>query len=109
MASRTKESELAFINDFASKYPDVEFVACESDYEKSVRGRDILVTAISGQSPIVKADWIENGMLYLHVGGWEDEYDVALKADKIVCDNWDSVKHRTQTISRLYKEAMCFL
>lgn len=104
VASRTKESEYSFISEFETRYPDVEFVSCESDYEKAVRGRDILVTAISGQSPIVKAEWIDKGMLYLHVGGWEDEYAVALKADKIVCDNWDSVKHRTQTISRLYKE-----
>ena len=44
------------------------------------------------------------GAFYSHVGGWEDEYAVAAKADKIVCDDWDTVKHRTQTLSRMYKD-----
>ena len=43
---------------------------------------------------------------YIHVGGWEDEYGVALKADKIVCDDWNASKHRTQTICRMYKEGL---
>ncbi|WP_255801557.1 hypothetical protein [Acaryochloris sp. 'Moss Beach'] len=37
-------------------------------------------------------------------GGWEDEYEVAKICDKIVCDDWETVKHRTQTLSRMYKE-----
>ncbi len=36
----------------------------------------------------------------------EDEYAVAQKADKIVVDTWDVVKHRTQTISRMYTEGL---
>ena len=27
-------------------------------------------------------------------------------ADKIVCDSWETVKHRTQTVSRCYKEGL---
>ena len=27
-------------------------------------------------------------------------------ADKIVCDDWETVKHRTQTISRCYKDGV---
>ncbi len=103
VSSRTFATEKAFAEALRGKYPDVEFTECNGDYEKAVRGADVLVSAISGQSPIIKSDWIHKGMLYLHVGGWEDEYEVPLKADKIVCDNWDSVKHRTQTLSRLYK------
>jgi ornithine cyclodeaminase/alanine dehydrogenase-like protein (mu-crystallin family) len=43
------------------------------------------------------------GSFYSHIGGWEDEYAVAHQCDKIVCDDWDTVKHRTQTLSRMYK------
>ena len=67
---------------------------------------DIIVTAISGQAPVLKARDVRAGMLYIHVGGWEDEYGVALKADKIVCDDWNASKHRTQTICRMYKEGL---
>lgn len=103
VSSRTQNSESDFIDVLKNNYPYIEFVGCNSDYELAVTNADILVSAISGQCPIIKANWIQKGTLYIHVGGWEDEFAVAHKADKIVCDNWDSVKHRTQTLSRLYK------
>ena len=46
------------------------------------------------------------GAFYSHIGGWEDEYAVAQLCDKIVCDDWDTVTHRTQTLSRMYKEGL---
>ena len=78
-----------------------------SDMATAVRGADTIVTAISGQEPVLKADWLEGGALYCHVGGWEDEYAVAQKADLIVCDNWHALKHRgSPTIARMYKERL---
>lgn len=103
VASRTSVSELRFIEQMKSFYPKVEFVACNSNYEKAALDCDIIVTAISAQLPILQASWIKNGALYCHVAGWEDAYDVPFSMDKIVCDSWESAKHRTQTISRLYK------
>ena len=84
-------------------YPQVEFVACNSSYENAATDSDIIVTAISAQLPLLQAAWIKEGAFYCHVAGWEDAYDVPLSMDKIVCDSWNSAKHRTQTISRLYK------
>lgn len=102
VASRTKETECSFIAEMKKHFQDIAFIGCGNDYESVVRNSEILVSAISGQAPIIKSDWIQKGTFYAHVGGWEDEYAVPLKADKIVCDNWNSVKHRTQTLSRLY-------
>jgi hypothetical protein len=65
---------------------------------------DILVTATSAQAPLLKASWMKPGSFYSHVGGWEDEYAVAKQCDKIVCDDWETIKHRTQTLSRMYKD-----
>lgn len=103
VSSRTSKSELDFINSLKENYPGIDFVNCNSDYELAVTNADILVSAISGQKPIIKADWIQKGTLYIHIGGWEDEFAVVHKSDKIICDNWEAVKHRTQTLSRLYK------
>ncbi len=103
VSSRTAEREQSFIGDIAPLFPETEFVACSGNYKKAVEDADIIVTAISGQEPILKPEWIKKGAFYAHVGGWEDDYAVPLMADRIVCDNWNSVKHRTQTISRLYK------
>lgn len=106
VSSGSSESVRTFVEQMGRFHPDVEFCVCNDDYQFAVEGSDIVVTAISGQEPILKAAWIKSGTFYCHVGGYEDEYAVAQKADKIVCDNWDVVKHRTQTISRMYKAGL---
>ena len=104
VASHTSEEEKAFIAELSSEYPNVKFIQCNSDYRMASRDADVIVTAVSCQETLLKADSIKEGAFYCHVGGLEDEYEVPLMADKIVCDQWEAVKHRTQTISRLYKQ-----
>lgn len=106
VSSRTDVTVKSFIKEEKIIHPEVEFFDCGCDYEKAVRKADIIVTAISGQCDILKAAWIKDGAFYIHVAGWEDEYAVAKKASKIVCDEWENIKHRTQTISRMYKEGI---
>lgn len=85
----------------------VEAIDFGTDMRGAVSSSDIVVTAISGQAPVLKADWIVGGGLYCHVGGWEDEYAVPKKADAIVCDNWEALKHRgSPTIARMYERGM---
>ncbi|MDP6723862.1 MAG: hypothetical protein QF536_01535, partial [Arenicellales bacterium] len=76
----------------------------KTNSQKAIEGADIIVTATSAQAPLLKAEWMKPGTFYSHVGGWEDEYDVARLCEKIVCDDWETVKHRTQTLSRMYKD-----
>ena len=106
VSSLNKEIEQGFIDKFKDIVPDVKFISCDNDSHLCASGADIIVTAISGQSPVLKARDITKGGLYIHVGGWEDEYGVAQKADKIVCDEWEVVKHRSQTLCRMYKEGL---
>lgn len=106
VSSRSAASEDAFITQFKDITKDVTFIACRNNSYRCASEADIIVTAISGQSPVLKAKDITKGGLYIHVGGWEDEYEVALKAKKIVCDDWEASKHRTQTICRMYKEGI---
>lgn len=103
ISSRTVESCEKFIAQMKRFHPELEFICCGNDYRKAIVDADIIVTAISGQDTILKADWIKSGAFYCHVAGLEDEDAVALKASKIVCDDWNIVKHRTQTISRMFK------
>lgn len=106
VSSLNTEIEQGFIDKFKGIVPDVKFVTCNNDSHLCASGADIIVTAISGQSPVLKAADITKGGLYIHVGGWEDEYGVAQKANKIVCDEWEVVKHRSQTLCRMYKEGL---
>lgn len=106
VSSLNTEIEQGFIDKFKDIVPDVKFVTCNNDSHLCASGADIIVTAISGQSPVLKAADITKGGLYIHVGGWEDEYGVAQKANKIVCDEWEVVKHRSQTLCRMYNDGL---
>ena len=104
VAARTAEEEQQFVRELAPLVPDMELVATGTDRARAMQGADILVTATSAQAPLLKASWMKPGSFYSHVGGWEDEYAVARQCHKIVCDDWETVKHRTQTLSRMYKD-----
>ena len=106
VAAKDAWEEENFIRDMQSVLPEMKFVACNTVLKDAIEGSDIIVTATSAQAPLLKADWIKPGAFYSHIGGWEDEYKVVQKASKIVCDDWETVKHRTQTVSRCYKDGI---
>ena len=106
VAAKETWEEEGFIRDLQKLLPDMEFVACNTVLKDAIVDSDIIVTATSAQAPLLKADWIKKGAFYSHIGGWEDEYKVVQLADKIVCDDWETVKHRTQTVSRCYKDGV---
>ncbi len=106
VAAKTMDEELQFAREMSPIVPDVDIVTTDTDLQSAVSGADIIVTATSAQAPLLKADWMKPGSFYSHVGGWEDEYEVAQNCDKIVCDDWETVKHRTQTLSRMYRDGL---
>ena len=106
VAAKEAWEEDGFIRDLQKILPDMEFVPCNTVLKDAIVDSDIIVTATSAQAPLLKADWIKKGAFYSHIGGWEDEYKVVQMADKIVCDDWETVKHRTQTVSRCYKDGV---
>ena len=106
IASRTESREIEFIEEMKRFCTDVDFEACKCDYKKAALDADVIVTAISGQEMILQSEWIKEGCFYCHVAGLEDSYSVAQRADKIVCDSWETVKHREQTISQMYKKGL---
>lgn len=98
--------EREFIDQLSPIVPDMAFVAAGGNAKSAMEDADILVTATSAQAPLLKAEWVKPGAFYSHIGGWEDEYAVVTQSDKIVCDDWKTVMHRTQTLSRMYKEGL---
>lgn len=106
VSSRTDQRIAGFIEDLSAEYDNVEFVHCGNDYRAAAVDADIIVTAISSQEQVLKAAWIKTGALYIHVAGLEDEFAVAQKAQKIICDSWDCVKHRSQTITQMYRAGL---
>ena len=104
IAAKDSAEETQFLKEMEPILPDLKFVATNTDLASATKEADIIVTATSAQAPLLKAVNMKPGAFYSHVGGWEDEYAVAKQCDKIVCDDWETVKHRTQTLSRMYKD-----
>lgn len=104
IAAKYEEEEQQFISEMSPIFPDIRFSKVHTLAEIAMSGAEILVTATSAQAPLLKAAWMKPGAFYSHIGGWEDEYDVAKQCDKIICDDWETVKHRTQTLSRMYQD-----
>jgi ornithine cyclodeaminase/alanine dehydrogenase-like protein (mu-crystallin family) len=104
VSAKTSEDEDQFISDLSPLLPEMSFFPTRGDGRSAMENADILVTATSAQAPLLKAAWMKVGSFYSHIGGFEDEYLVAKQCDKIVCDDWETVKHRTQTLSRMYAE-----
>ncbi len=104
VASLAAAEEEQFIHEMSPILSDMKLTGTSGNLEAAADDADILVTATSAQAPLLKASWVKPGAFYSHIGGWEDEYAVALISDKIVCDDWETVKHRTQTLSRMYQD-----
>ena len=104
VASKFEHEERQFVDEMEPLFPDLRFSRAGTDLQRAMDGADILVTATSAQAPLLKAAWMKPGAFYSHIGGWEDDYEVARQCQKIVCDDWETVKHRTQTLSRMYKD-----
>ncbi|NLX85648.1 MAG: ornithine cyclodeaminase [Clostridiales bacterium] len=76
-----------------------------SSAQEAVEGADVIVTATTAKEPVVKAEWIGEGCFYSHIGGNEAEFEVIEKADKIVVDDWNQIKHRgTQTPAIMFEK-----
>ncbi len=104
VSAKYDHEERQFADEMGRLFSDIRFSLAGTRAQDAMEGADILVTATSAQAPLLKAPWMKPGAFYSHIGGWEDEYEVARQCDKIVCDDWETVKHRTQTLSRMYKD-----
>lgn len=78
-----------------------------TDAKECARSCDIVVTVTGTASPIVDADWMSNGCLYINVGAYECTYETVKKADRRFVDNWTAVRHRNASaIAKMANEGL---
>jgi ornithine cyclodeaminase/alanine dehydrogenase len=87
------EATLRF-RDYCQREHGIALLACDSA-EDAVAGADIVITATTSTSPIVRRDWIERGVTAISIGSQGQEFDdeAVLGADKLVCDSWEQCTH----------------
>ena len=75
---------------------------------EAVEEADIIVTMTLADEPIVKNDWVKRGSLFIHLGSYtEEEYNVVFNSDKIVVDDWKTVKYRkTPILAKMFDKGL---
>ena len=100
------ENAKRFAESVNSQYPDVEAIAT-SDIESAARQSDIIDCVTLASEPFIKGKWLKNGSLIMNMADFEVDYDCVKRADKIVCDFWESVKHRMiSTVALMWKDGL---
>ncbi|MEA4934587.1 MAG: hypothetical protein VB071_13545 [Lawsonibacter sp.] len=95
-----------FAQEAQLKYPDVEVIPVENP-EQAVRESDIIVCVTLANEPIIHSEWLKKGCLLMNMADFEVTYNCVKKADKIVVDNWETIKHRmVSTVAMMWKDGM---
>lgn len=88
------------------KYPDVEAISTK-DIESAVRESDIIDCVTLASEPFIKGAWLKKGCLVMNMADFEVDYDCVKRADKIVCDFWESIKHRMiSTVALMWRDGL---
>ena len=100
------ESSQRFAEEAMAKYPGVEVIPV-ADPEAAVRESDITVTVTLANEPLVHSEWLKKGTLLMNLADYEVSYNCVRKADKIVVDNWETIKHRlVSTVALMAHEGL---
>jgi len=100
------ESSERFAEEARAKYPGLEVIPVENP-EVAVRESDITVTVTLANDPIVHSEWLKKGTLLMNMADYEVSYNCVRKADKIVVDNWETIKHRlVSTVALMAHEGL---
>lgn len=98
------ESAQKFAEEAMSKYAGLKVIPVETA-EQAARESDIIVCVTLANEPIIHSGWLKKGCLLMNMADFEVTYDCVRKANKIVVDNWEVIKHRlVSTVSLMARD-----
>lgn len=69
-------------------------ISVADNLRAAVDGSDVVVPVTTAHEPLVHAVDVKRGALTIQMSGHECDFDVLCQCDKIVTDDWESMKHR---------------
>lgn len=100
------ENAERFVNINKEKYPHVAFETT-LDVEAAVRQSDIIDCVTLAAEPFIKGMWLKKGALVMNMADYEVDRECVKRADKVVVDFWESVKHRMiSTVALMWKDGL---
>ena len=88
------EEEQLFASQVQEYVPDMCIVPAHQDLDFAMSEADILVTATPSTTPRITAKMVKPGAYISQIGPYEVEADAVRLCDKVMCDNWDAIRHR---------------
>ena len=100
------ENAKRFADAVKEKYPDMEAIPT-NDVEGAARESDIIDCVTLASEPFIKGEWLKKGCLVMNMADFEVDYECVKRADKIVCDFWESIKHRMiSTVALMWRDGI---
>ncbi len=100
------ESSERFAKLCNEKYPHLEAIPT-SDVEMAVRESDIIDCVTLAAEPFIKGEWLKKGALVMNMADYEVDNDCVKRADKVVVDYWENVKHRMiSTVALMWRDGL---
>ncbi|MBQ9976983.1 MAG: ornithine cyclodeaminase family protein [Clostridia bacterium] len=100
------ENSEKFAQTSKEKYPQIEFIVTQ-DVEAAARKSDIIDCVTLATEPIIKGAWLKKGALFMNMADFEGDYDCIRRADKVVVDFWENIKHRMiSTVALMWKDGL---
>jgi len=100
---RASERTKRFISDM-EQLTRLSLRACD-DVEDMLKRVDVVVSATTSTKPIILGEWLRSGMFYAHVGDYECDHATLQRADKIVVDHLEGIRHwGKQTLALMLEE-----
>ncbi|MBQ3132855.1 MAG: ornithine cyclodeaminase family protein [Clostridia bacterium] len=92
-----------FISINKERYPQIKFIAT-ADVEAATKQSDIIDCVTLATEPFIKGAWLKKGALVMNMSDYEVDSECVIRADKVVVDFWESVKHRMiSTVALMWK------
>jgi len=100
------QSTKAFVEEMSGKCPGVELIPVDAPKSAAAES-DIIVTATLANEPVIHSGWLKKGVLLMNLADYEVTYDCVRLANKIVVDNWDTIKHRmVSTVAMMWRDGV---
>lgn len=102
-----QENIKKFIKESEEKYNDISFkpVNSLSELKEAVKTSDVVDCVTLATEPFIEGNWLKKGALVLNMADYEVDFNTVERSQKIVVDNWDTIKHRMiSTVALMFKE-----
>ncbi len=100
------ENAERFVAINAEKHPQIQFVVT-NDVEDATKKSDIIDCVTLATEPFIKGEWLKAGALVMNMSDFEVDYECVKRANKVVVDFWENIKHRMiSTVALMWKDGL---